>query len=77
MEPQAYEVCRHFLIKVKINPNSTKSLKGYDGYKTFSIRIQNTTVEEIEKIVSETGYSRNELIGISLDYAVKNCVIDK
>lgn len=58
--------------KLKI---SKKKLKGEDGYKTFSIRIRNETVDEIDKISIETNRSRNELIGLFLDYAIKNCEI--
>lgn len=52
--------------KLKIYP------RGEDGYKTFSIRIKDTTVYKIEDISSKTGRSRNELIGILLDYALDN-----
>lgn len=51
--------------------------KGEDGYKTFSIRIREDTVAEIDKIASETGRSRNELIGTFLDFALKHCTIEK
>ena len=50
-----------------------KKAKGEDGYKTFSVRIKEETVKKLEKLVSETGYSRNELIEFSLN----NCYIDK
>lgn len=58
--------------KLTITP---KPPRGEDGYKTFSIRIKDETVAEIEKIVSKTGRTRNELIGTLLDYALKNCEI--
>ncbi len=50
-------------------------LKGEDGYKTFSIRIPERTVAGIDKISAQTGRSRNELIGIFLDYALEHCVV--
>lgn len=53
-----------------------KKIRGNDGYKTFSIRIKEETVENIDAISSQTGHSRNELIGIFLEYAVKNCKIE-
>lgn len=53
-----------------------KSPKGEDGYKTFSIRIKESTVESIELLSQKSGRSRNELIGILLEYAIDNCVID-
>lgn len=52
-----------------------KSLKGEDGYKTFSIRIKNESAERLETMASDTGRSRNELIGILLDFAMDNCEI--
>ncbi len=39
-----------------------KSLKGDDGYKTFSIRVKDETVAIHNKISSETNRSRNYLI---------------
>lgn len=52
-----------------------KNLKGEDGYKTFSIRVKETTISKIDLLVSESGRSRNELIGILLDYALDNCEV--
>lgn len=49
-----------------------KSLKGEDGYKTFSIRIKEETVANLDKLADETNRSRNELINILLDYAIEN-----
>jgi len=52
-----------------------KRAKGEDGYKTFSIRVKEETVERINAISARTGHSRNELIGIFLDYALEHCSI--
>ena len=49
--------------------------KGEDEYKTFSIRIKEETVARIDGIVEQTGRTRNELIGIFLNYAVDHCKI--
>ncbi len=54
-----------------------KKYKGHDGYKTFSIRIKEELVENIDSISTKTGHSRNELIGIFLDYAVNHCKIEE
>ena len=54
-----------------------KNLKGEDGFKTFSIRIREETVERLDKLSSETNRSRNELIGILLDFAIENCEVSK
>lgn len=52
-----------------------KKMKGDDGYKTFSIRINEELVAQIDGIAAQTGRSRNELIGIFLKFAVENCQI--
>lgn len=49
-----------------------KSLKGDDGYKIFSIRIKDETVDKLEHLSRKTNRSRNELINILLDWAVDN-----
>lgn len=54
-----------------------KKYRGNDGYKTFSIRIKEELVENIDSISAQTGHSRNELIGIFLEYAAKNCKIEE
>ena len=52
-----------------------KAMKGDDGYKTFSVRLKEETVQSLDTLSSETNRSRNELIGILLDYALRNCEI--
>lgn len=53
-----------------------KKMRGNDGYKTFSIRIKEELVESIDSISARTGHSRNELIGIFLEYATQNCKVE-
>lgn len=52
-----------------------KSLKGEDGFKTFSIRVSDETVQKLNVLAEETNRSRNELINILLDYAIDNCKV--
>ena len=52
-----------------------KTLKGEDGYKTFSIRIKDETVERLDEISKKTNRSRNDLINMLLDYAMDYCEI--
>lgn len=54
---------------------SKKGLKGEDGYKTFSIRIKEETVANLEALAEQTNRSRNEIINILLDYAIENCEV--
>ncbi|MBQ9784780.1 MAG: CopG family transcriptional regulator [Clostridia bacterium] len=51
---------------------SKKPLKGEDGYKVFSIRIKDETVDALERIAAETNRSRNELINLFLEFAIEN-----
>ena len=47
--------------------------KGEDGTKTFSIRIKQETVNRIDELSEITGRSRNELIGMLLDFGLDHC----
>lgn len=53
-----------------------KKPKGEDGYKVFSIRVKEEIVTQIDSISAKTGRSRNELIGILLEYAIGHCIIE-
>lgn len=59
--------------KLKITKRS--HLKGEDGYKTFSVRIKDTTAEALDKIAADTNRSRNELINLILEFGIENCEI--
>lgn len=52
-----------------------KPPKGEDGHKTFSIRVKDSIVSQIDDISSQTGRTRNELISILLEYALNNYTI--
>lgn len=52
-----------------------KGLKGEDGYKTFSIRVKEETVDKLNELSEKTNRSRNELINILLEYAINNCKV--
>lgn len=54
-----------------------KKLRGNGGYKTLSIRIKEETVNKIDSISNQTGHSRNELIGIFLEFATEHCKVEK
>lgn len=49
--------------------------RGEDGYRVFSVRILESTVTRIDEIAAESGRSRNEIIGILLNFAVDRCDI--
>ncbi len=54
-----------------------KHPKGEDGYKTFSVRLKNDMVEQLDQMSFNTGRSRNELIGMMLRFALDNCKIEE
>lgn len=49
-----------------------KRPRGTDGYKIFSIRITEDTLDRINHLSDQTGHTRNELIGLLLNYALDN-----
>lgn len=51
--------------------------KGEDGYRTFSVRLRSELVDRMDKITQETGHSRNELIGIFLEFALDHCRLER
>lgn len=53
-----------------------KRPKGDDGYKVFSVRIKEDIVKRLDMISVETGRSRNELIGLFLEYAADRCKVE-
>ena len=59
----------------KLQITKKSSLKGDDGYKTFSVRIKEETVQKLEEISQQTNRSRNELINIMLEFGIENCEI--
>ena len=61
----------------KIVISKKPDLKGEDGYKTFSVRIKDTTVAKLEELAKKTNRSRNELVNIFLAFAVDNCIIEE
>ena len=50
--------------------------RGEDGNRVITVRIREETLAELEHLVSETNYSRNELINIILSHGVKNIEIE-
>lgn len=59
----------------KLQIKKRSALKGEDGYKTFSIRIKDETVERLEQIAKTTNRSRNDIINMMLDFGINNCEI--
>ena len=54
-----------------------KPLKGEDGCRTFSVLLQPSKLSRMDLIAAQTGRSRNELVGIFLEYALDHCEIEE
>lgn len=54
-----------------------KNPKGEDGHKTFSIRIKDDLVSKLDQLAAQTSHSRNELIGLLLEFAIDHAVIEE
>ena len=50
--------------------------RGEDGNRIITVRIKEETLAELDRIASETNYSRNELINLILSHGVKNIEIE-
>lgn len=50
--------------------------RGEDGSRVISVRIREETLAELDRLASETNYSRNELINIILSHGVNNIEIE-
>lgn len=59
----------------KLEITKKSSVKGEDGYKVFSVRVKEETIEKLDKLSAATNRSRNELINLILEFGVENCEI--
>ena len=50
--------------------------RGEDGSRIITVRIKEDTLSELDRIASETNYSRNELINLILTHGIKNIEIE-
>ncbi len=49
--------------------------RGEDGNRIISVRIKETTLNELDRLAGETNYSRNELINLILAHGLENIEI--
>ena len=54
-----------------INITKKSFRKGDDGYKIVSVRMKDETIERLDNLSAETNRSRNELINILIESALK------
>ena len=60
--------------RLVINP---KPPKGDDGHRTFSVRISNELVQELDELSTKSGHSRNQLIAMFIEYGLRNCEVSE
>lgn len=59
------------------NPILRISPKKYTGETTIvSMRISKELLKDIDAIASQTGYSRNEILAMSLEFSLKHMKIE-
>ena len=61
----------------KLIISKKSSVKGEDGYKIFSVRLKEETVEKLNEIAKQTNRYRNDLINLFLEFALDNYEIEK
>ncbi len=55
--------------EIKITKKQAR--KGDDGYKVVSVRMKDETIEQLDVLSAQTNRSRNELINLLLESAIK------
>ena len=55
--------------EIKITKKAAR--RGDDGYKVVSVRMKEEMLERLDELSSQTSRSRNELINLLLDAAMK------
>lgn len=50
--------------------------RGEDGNRVISVRIREELLTSLDKLATETHYSRNELINIILEHGINNIIIE-
>ncbi|WP_085022263.1 CopG family transcriptional regulator [Anaerovibrio sp. JC8] len=50
----------------------TKKMRGDDGYRVFSVRLKTELLDQVNALADDTGRTRNELIGMLLEFALEN-----
>ena len=59
----------------KLEITKRSKIKGDDGYKVFSVRIKEETVNKLDELSTQTNRSRNELINLMLEFGIENCEV--
>ena len=60
--------------EIKITKKSPR--RGDDGYKIVSVRMRDETIAQLDAVSAKTDRSRNEIINLLLESALKMVVIE-
>ena len=60
----------------KLTIKKRNPLKGEDGSKVISVRIKDETIHSLDELAKETNRSRNEIIGILLEFGLDNVEVE-
>ena len=60
----------------KLTIKKRNPLKGEDGSKVISVRIKDETIHRLDELAKETSRSRNEIIGILLEFGLDNVEVE-
>ena len=60
----------------KLTIKKRNPLKGEDGSKVISVRIKDETIHRLDELAKETNRSRNEIIGILLEFGLDNVEVE-
>ena len=61
----------------EIKTKKEAARRGDDGYKVVSVRMKEEMLERLDELSSQTNRSRNELINLLLDAAMKIVKVEK
>ena len=61
--------------EIKITKKGTR--RGDDGYKVVSVRMKDEMIEQLNELSERTNRSRNELINLLLEAAIKIATVEE
>ena len=62
-------------MKREITITKKNPRKGDDGHKVVSVRMKDSTIASLDALSEQTNRSRNELIGMALQFALEHMEI--
>ena len=60
--------------EIKITKKAAR--RGDDGYKVVSVRMKEEMIDRLDALSAETNRSRNEIIGILLEFGLDNVEVE-